>query len=101
MIINSSQHAFHETTNGTIQIKLTVKDNNVHIDYRDNGSGLNAKQREKVFEPFYTTARSQGGTGLGMSISYNIVTAKLKGEIHCLESDKGAHFSISFPVELD
>lgn len=100
LILNSVQHAFKAMSSGTIHIKLTVKNKKVSIEYKDNGQGLDDKQREQVFEPFYTTARPQGGTGLGMSIGYNIATAKLRGKIDCVKCDHGAHFIISFPVDL-
>jgi len=97
LLINSLNHGFKNTTHGEIFIALAIKNNDVVIDYRDKGIGLSEQQREKVFEPFYTTARSIGGSGLGMSISYNLVTSKLNGTIHCLESSEGAHFQITFP----
>ncbi len=98
LIINSVKHGFKEMTKGDIHINLTLKNEEVHIDYKDNGSGLDSAQRKKVFDPFYTTARFTGGCGLGMSISYNLVTAKFKGQISCIESLNGAHFKIRFPV---
>ena len=97
LIINSLNHGFKNKTHGEIFITLASEKNEVVIDYQDKGVGLTEQQREKVFEPFYTTARSIGGSGLGMSISYNLVTSKLNGTIHCLESAEGAHFRITFP----
>jgi len=100
LIMNSIKHGFKAMNNGQITIIITLIKETVSIDYQDNGLGLDAKQREKVFEPFYTTARATGGSGLGMSISYNIVTVKLAGDINCIESSKGAHFKITFPATL-
>ena len=97
MIMNSVKHGFKDKKNGEIHIELAVDDTNVIIDFRDNGVGLTTQQRERVFEPFYTTARSTGGSGLGMSISYNLITSKLDGTFNCLESNTGAHFQIAFP----
>ncbi len=97
LLMNSLNHGFKNKINGEIFIALSIENNEVVIDYQDKGVGLGEQQREKVFEPFYTTARSIGGSGLGMSISYNLVTSKLNGSIHCLESSKGAHFQITFP----
>lgn len=98
LIMNSLNHGFKNKTHGEIFIALAIENNEIVIDYRDKGVGLSEQQREKVFEPFYTTARSTGGSGLGMSISYNLVTSKLNGTIHCLESSEGAHFRITFPM---
>jgi len=97
LIMNSLNHGFKDKCHGEILITLTSEDDEVVIDYQDKGIGLSAQQREKVFEPFYTTARSIGGSGLGMSISYNLVSSILNGTIHCLEASEGAHFRITFP----
>jgi len=97
LIMNSLNHGYKNTTDGEITITIAIENNNVVIDYRDKGIGLTEQQRKKVFEPFYTTARSTGGSGLGMSISYNLITSKLKGTIKCLKASEGAHFLIIFP----
>jgi len=98
LVINSVMHGFKGKSEGVIKIKLALIKEEVQIDYHDNGSGLNLTQRGKVFDPFYTTARFTGGSGLGMSICYNLVTSTLGGEISCLNSLEGAHFNITFPV---
>ncbi len=97
LIMNSLNHGFKNKTHGEILITLALENNEIVIDYRDKGIGLTDQQRKKVFEPFYTTARSTGGSGLGMSISYNLITSKLKGSIKCLKTTEGAHFLIIFP----
>jgi signal transduction histidine kinase len=68
----------------------------------DDGRGINSDSIEKIFEPFYTTKRGSGGSGLGLSIIYNLITQRLKGDIRC-ESvmGKGTVFSIVLPVALD
>ncbi|WED24598.1 ATP-binding protein [Vibrio sp. JC009] len=98
LIMNSIKHGFKEHRDGEIRVQLKMKNNRVFIDYLDNGSGLDSSQRDKVFEPFFTTTRGKGGSGLGMSICYNLVTKKLKGQISCVDSDHGAHFRFSFPL---
>jgi len=98
LIMNSLSHGFKNMTHGEISLALTLENNNVIINYLDNGIGLNDQQREKVFDPFYTTARSTGGSGLGMSISYNLITSKLNGSIICIKAAEGAHFQIIFPM---
>jgi two-component system NtrC family sensor kinase len=65
---------------------------------QDNGKGMRQNQKQKAFNPFYTTRRGAGGTGLGLHIVYNIVVSSLKGQIE-LESEegKGTLFKISLP----
>ena len=75
-------------------------DDQAELEYRDNGVGMEPAVLEKIFHPFFTTKRGQGGTGLGMNIAYNLVTQKLGGSIEC-ESQPGAgvRFMIRVPLE--
>jgi two-component system NtrC family sensor kinase len=103
LILNSLQHGFSQGSRaGTITIRVeTPSVGQVAIDYRDDGLGMPPEVVARVFEPFFTTRRGQGGSGLGLYICYNIVTTELKGTIHC-ESTPGAgtHFRIVFPATL-
>lgn len=97
LIVNSLLHAFEHTKEGLIRIQAAEEKGNIVIRYTDNGCGLNAEARQKIFEPFYTTKRGQGGTGLGMHLVYNIVHQRLKGEIQVEDSTQGAAFRIVIP----
>jgi signal transduction histidine kinase len=67
--------------------------------FADDGCGLDAVAVGKIFEPFYTTRRNTGGSGLGLYIAYNLIKQQLGGSIECLsEAGKGTEFSIRFPV---
>lgn len=100
MIMNSLLHGFSETDSGTIDITITRQDSQVVFVYRDNGAGMDDRQREKVFDPFYTTMRGKGGTGLGMSIVYNLVTQTLGGNITLdTAPGKGVTFTMTFPAQ--
>ena len=79
--MNSLKHGFKNRDSGTIGIHSYREENRIIIKYRDNGQGIPEELTGKIFEPFYTTARSEGGTGLGLHIVYNIITQKLKGKI--------------------
>ncbi|MEH6443867.1 MAG: ATP-binding protein [Oceanospirillaceae bacterium] len=95
LIINSLIHAPAAPGNPVqITINVTCEDDSIVINYTDDGIGLNSEWLNNVFEPFSTSKRSIGCTGLGMHISYNIVTQLLKGTIACLASSRGAHFQI-------
>ena len=66
---------------------------------RDNGNGIPAAMREKIFQPFFTTKPSGEGTGLGLSLSYDIIT-KGHGGTLAVESQEGKYteFTICLPV---
>ena len=79
--------------------KLTKNSNEVIIQYSDDGKGMTPEVVEQIFNPFFTTNRGGGGTGLGMHIVYNLVTQSLAGTIRC-ESNAGAGtlFIIQIPI---
>ncbi|MBK8806927.1 MAG: tetratricopeptide repeat protein [Bacteroidales bacterium] len=99
-IINSTIHAFDENQEGLIQIKAEIANDHLLLLYSDNGKGIPPENLKKIFDPFFTT-NMQVGTGLGMNITYNLVTQKLGGEIS-LESElnKGVTFTIKLPLSL-
>jgi signal transduction histidine kinase len=101
LLMNSYQHAYDEGRRaGSIHIRVRlVEDGQVSLEYEDDGAGMSAETRAKIFEPFYTTRRGQGGSGLGLYIVYNLATTKLGGEISCKSrAGRGARFLLKFPV---
>lgn len=100
LIINSVVHGFREIkSGGEVEIRVSREKDDLVVDYKDNGSGLSDEQIERIFDPFYTTARDSGGTGLGMHIVYNIVTLRMGGEIRTNRMDEpGSSFSIRIPL---
>ena len=65
----------------------------------DTGVGMNTDIKARVFEPFFTTQLGRGGSGLGLSIVYNLVTRVLGGSISVTsEVGQGTTFTLSFPV---
>jgi len=102
LINNSILHGFeHKKEDARITIHLEIREDKLYFIYSDNGSGIDESIKDKVFDPFVTTKRNAGGTGLGLNILYNLVTQKLKGELH-LESkkDEGVTFTIIIPAKL-
>ncbi|SMF20649.1 GAF domain-containing protein [Alteromonadaceae bacterium Bs31] len=98
-ISNSCEHAFAETSNENIIdiIYRQLDDNHWEMDYRDNGKGMPKSTLDKIYDPFFTTARASGGSGLGMSIVYNLITQKLNGSIEAYsEQGKGTRFNVIF-----
>jgi signal transduction histidine kinase len=84
-----------------IQICTEAKgDNWVVIRIKDNGVGMTKNVQQKLFDPFFTTKPVGEGTGLGLSVSYQIVVEKHKGQIEVIsEPGKGAEFVITIPVK--
>ncbi|HEX7325327.1 MAG TPA: two-component regulator propeller domain-containing protein [Rhodanobacteraceae bacterium] len=89
LAINSVTHGFTPDKPGHITITARRAANGVVLDYRDDGVGMTPEVRARTFEPFFTTRRGQGGTGLGMHIVYTLVTRVLHGTVE-LESTPGA-----------
>lgn len=89
LFLNSVAHAFPDGKPGAvdIQVRESGKDN-VEIIFSDNGCGMSLDVRRRAFDPFFTTRRDQGGTGLGLHIVYNIVTNRLGGRLD-LDSEPG------------
>lgn len=102
LVSNSCTHGFKQIDHDyEIYLSAKLSANQVVIDYRDTGIGMDAEVARRVFEPFYTTNRANGGSGLGMSITFNLVTQKLGGEIRVLPTKQsGVHFQIKLPLEL-
>jgi PAS domain S-box-containing protein len=89
LFLNSVAHAFPNGRAGTVEIRVreSGKDN-VEILYSDDGCGMSLDVRRRAFDPFFTTRRDQGGTGLGLHIVYSIVTNRLGGRLD-LDSEPG------------
>jgi signal transduction histidine kinase len=102
LIMNSIIHGFEHVYKGQIDIIIeSVDDNKVSIEFKDNGKGIPEHLRKRIFDPFVTTKRGQGGSGLGMHLVYNLVTQALKGSISIIsEEGKGVQFRILFPVKM-
>lgn len=101
LIINSVVHGFDENKkNGIIKIRAVRENENLMIIYSDDGMGIPEENLSKIFNPFFTTKRGTGGSGLGLNIVYNIVTQKLGGTIECRSTvDIGTTFIITLPVK--
>ncbi|WP_423185603.1 sensor histidine kinase [Alishewanella sp. d11] len=101
LLMNSLIHGFEHLEQGLIRITIFADDDNIDIRYADNGKGLEQEQLSKLFHPFFTTKRDQGGSGLGTHITYNLVRQTLNGSIEVnSEPGKGLHYHILFPKKL-
>ncbi|GAW94481.1 MULTISPECIES: sensor histidine kinase [Colwellia] len=101
LILNSIYHAFDGLEHGTITINIMNLSDQLHINYSDDGIGIDESIKNKIFDPFTTTKRGRGGSGLGMHLVFNLVTQALGGHIVLdEEQEQGVSFDITFPVEL-
>jgi len=90
LFLNAVAHAFPDGKAGTIEIQARASGkDNVEIIFSDNGCGMSLDVRRRAFDPFFTTRRDQGGTGLGLHIVYSIVTNRLGGRLD-LDSEPGS-----------
>ncbi len=98
LITNSLLHGFDGREQGNMLIQAQVDGDMLLFNYSDDGLGVGAAALERLFEPFYTTKRGQGGSGLGTHIVYNLVTGSLDGSIK-VNSQPGAglHYQLKFP----
>lgn len=83
-----------------IELDVHQDSSNTYIKVKDNGPGMNAETRRRIFEPFFTTKDIGLGTGLGLSVSYFIITAHHHGQLDIESSpNEGACFTIRLPNE--
>lgn len=99
LLVNALVHGFDEQPGGAIHIRAERSDNRkIRLSIQDNGKGIPAENLNRVFDPFFTTRRGSGGSGLGLHIVYNIVRQRLGGsiEVHS-EVGQGSTFTITMP----
>lgn len=99
LVLNSLLHAFEAGEGGHVRIAAREVDGRLHLDYQDDGKGVTPDQLGHLFEPFFTTRRGRGGSGLGLHIVYKLVTDSLGGNIRVAgEPGQGLRFHIEFPL---
>jgi len=99
LFLNAANHAFPDGSSGTISISARPRgSDDVEIIFADNGAGMTPDVQRQAFDPFFTTRRNEGGTGLGLHIVYNLVTQQLGGRM-MLDSrlGQGTTFRIIMP----
>src|SRR6201999_4453758 len=82
LFLNAVNHAFSDGRAGTISISGRSRSHDVvEIIFADDGAGMTPDVQRQAFDPFFTTRRNEGGTGLGLHIVYNLVTQQLGGRM--------------------
>ncbi len=103
-VMNALLHAFPDDTSGDILILVRnvyakgMETDLIELRFSDNGIGIEQINLTKIFDPFYTTKRGRGGSGLGLNIIYNLVTGILQGQITVQSQlGVGTTFIVRFP----
>ena len=105
LLTNVERYAYSEGVGGRVEIRLASPDGGnspcFQVTVRDFGNGIAPENLPRIFDAFFTTGRGMGGTGLGMAIVHNLVTASLHGTIS-IESqpDQGTVVRVVFPREI-
>jgi PAS domain S-box-containing protein len=99
-----SERSLHEMaeTPSIISINTEITDNNqVLIRITDNGTGIPESVRQRIFDPFFTTKPVGKGTGMGLAISYQVITEKHGGTLQCFSTPgQGTEFIIGIPIRV-
>jgi signal transduction histidine kinase len=103
-VTNALLHAFPEDARGEMLIVVRrvyangLETDQIELRFSDNGIGIPQENLSRIFDPFYTTMRGRGGSGLGLNIIHNLVTGSLRGQIS-VESqlNVGTTFIVRFP----
>ncbi len=98
MVVNSLVHGFEREQAGNIRLRASCADGMVSFEYADDGAGMDAETLGKLFDPFFTTRRGTGGSGLGAHILYNLATGPLGGTIRVESAPgEGLKYFLRFP----
>ena len=101
LLKNSKVHGY-SGDGGFVEITFRREQKDLHIYYRDYGIGISPDGAKKVFDPFYTTGRNTGSTGLGLNIIHNLIFKRMKGTIELdPEVSPGVLFRIRLPIPVD
>ena len=97
---NALLHAFENRRGGVMRLTARpLSGSLIEIVFSDDGVGIAEENLKRIFDPFFTTKMGQGGSGLGMSISYNIVTSLFGGELSVASTHgQGTRFTLRIPL---
>jgi len=99
LVLNALMHAFDADRPGVMRISVAKVGEALELIFADDGKGMREEVRQRAFEPFFTTRRGSGGTGLGLHLVYNLVTQVLRGTIACSSAlGHGTKFTIRVPL---
>ena len=102
LLTNACIHGFDGIDDPKVLVTAVQKEDSIIVDVSDNGVGVKEDIQENVFDPFVTTKRMEGSTGLGMNIVFNQITGKLNGTIELITPAEGGtlwHIEIPSTIE--
>ncbi|GJM27589.1 MAG: hypothetical protein DHS20C17_02240 [Cyclobacteriaceae bacterium] len=97
-LVNNAFQAVKHVTNPEVVVTTRHGEKGIEVSIIDNGPGIPEEIKDKIFQPFFTTKAAGEGTGLGLSLSYDIVTKGHGGTIEVKSSEKGTEFVICLPT---
>jgi signal transduction histidine kinase len=105
LLTNVERYAYPQGNGGKVEVTLTASNYALPprftLRVRDFGVGIAPEHLPKVCEPFFTTGRDKGGTGLGMAMVYNLVTGPLQGQLEIAsERGQGTLVTVAFPQKI-
>lgn len=99
LVTNSLLHAFDGIAHGGMRMAAWPEGEGWVFEYSDDGAGMDEEVRRRLYDPFFTTRRGQGGSGLGMHIVYNLATQALGGSIACDSAPgQGTRITLRMPT---
>lgn len=100
LIINAVQAIDHDHGKITITTGRQNSDGRIYVSIQDNGRGISPSISDKLFDPFVTDKKTEGGTGLGLSVTYSLVKAHEGAIRFQTQEGKGTTFTVLFPTSL-
>lgn len=101
LVSNALAHAYDRGAAGTIALTAVEDSGNVVLTVSDNGRGIAPENLSRIYDPFFTTKRGEGGSGLGLHIVFNIITETLRGRITCQSTlGAGTSFIATVPLQI-
>jgi signal transduction histidine kinase len=102
LLTNTSAHGRHPGESRLLTVKIAIRafgSKRIVLVYEDDGRGMSEEVRQQAFQPFFTTARTAGGSGLGLHIVQSLVSDVLRGTLRLETSlGSGVRFEIEFPT---
>ena len=96
-LIDNAVHAMAEE-GGTLTVRTALEDGHVLVEIGDTGPGVPPELQQKIFEPFFTTKPVGEGTGLGLDISYRVITQRHGGDLRVVSRPGDTRFQVRLPV---